>query len=95
MDEVLCKDIAGGIAEVENIGSPIDREHDGENGQYGQCHFVDEVIEPCFGDRPCSEATASGPVLDQSLNAGDGENAGQLHHPPDEQLHAEECIAHP
>ena len=95
MDIVLVEDFPGGVAHVEHICRPIDGDDEGEHARDRQQHLIYEAIAPFLGDSLAAQVSALGIYAEPSLAAGDGEHAGELHGPPDNNLYGEQGETYP
>ena len=85
------------VAQVEHVGGPVDGQDHRRGTQRGQHHAVHQPEEPRAGDGCLLVEVASflvvAIVAQHRRDAGDGEDAGHLHGPPDEHLHGQQRIA--
>ena len=87
LDELVVEDTPAHVAQVEHVGGPVDADHHRAHNHHGHHHLVDQRIEPGLCDGLLRESMLLLIHLQIVGDAGDGQYAGQLHDPPDEQLH--------
>ena len=95
LNELRVENPTRGVAEVEHVGSPIDRDEHREHPEHRQQHVLDEMESPRIRDGFFVDVLALLIGCQPAGDTGDGEDARQLHDPPDEQLHAEQRVAQP
>ena len=81
--------------QVEYIGSHIDAQGDGEQCHHRQQHLVHQSEDPVLGDRLVVDLVFLTVILHPAGDTSDGQDAGQLHDPPDEQLNTHQGVAYP
>ena len=95
VDERTAVDAQGGIAQVEDICCPIDGKHDRCHSCNGQQYMVHKAVSARLCDRLFVQLVTTCISTEQSAEAGDGEDARQLHNPPYQQFYAQQCVARP
>ena len=56
---------------------------------------MNKVKAPGLSDFSLSHAMFNAPGFEPATQTSDGEDTRELHHPPNEHLHAEQRVAHP
>ena len=95
IDEVGLENLPAKVGEVEDFSSPIDADHYGSYAQHGQYHVIGQMIGPCLSDRSSAEFMTHAIQLNILRYAGDGEDTGQLHNPPNQNLYSQQRVAQP
>ena len=95
VDELVIEDVPAHVAQVEYIGCPVNADHHRTDDERGQYHLVCQGIEPGLRHGLLRELVLLLIHLQVVRDTGDGQNTGQLHDPPDEQLHGQQGVAGP
>ncbi len=83
------------VAQIEDVGSPVDGQHDGAYTDDGQHYLGEQQVEPGLCDGLLQILVTIAVEIEVADEASDGEDACQLHDPPDEYLHRQQRVAHP
>ena len=95
VDEVGEEGFLADAVHLEDLGGPVDADEEAADGEDGHEGEVDEVVGPGLGDVLARDVVALLVHRHEIVEAGDGGDGGQLEGPPDEDLYAEEGVAHP
>ena len=95
VDELAVENLPRQRTQIEHVGSHVDAQRYRHQRHPGQHNGIDKAEEPCLRGRLLVQLLTIAVELHPVDEACDGQDAGQLHDPPDEQLDAQQRIAHP